>query len=148
MKGLHFRLANSTKSNNVIFQANRAAADDSIYGDIGEYVPSVGKANDREKERGDRERDRDRGRERDRDRERGDRRDRDKERGERDRDREKDRRDRDRDRDRERERFVVQADAVLSSPFITSSKEERKAAVPQRYSGIHYVLFVVITLII
>ncbi|XP_050688454.1 protein Red-like isoform X2 [Eriocheir sinensis] len=84
--------------------ANRAAADDSIYGEIGEYVPSVGKANDREKDRGDRERDRHQGRDRDRDRERGDRRDRDKERGERDRDREKDRRDRDRDRDRERER--------------------------------------------
>ncbi|KAG0724302.1 Speedy protein 1-A [Chionoecetes opilio] len=86
-------------------EANRAPADDSIYGEIGEYVPSVGKANDREKDRGvDKDRDRERGRERERGHER-DRRDRDKERGgERDRERDKDRRDRDRDRDRERDR--------------------------------------------
>ncbi|XP_071514733.1 LOW QUALITY PROTEIN: protein Red-like [Panulirus ornatus] len=83
--------------------AGRTGADDSIYGDIGDYVPSVGKASDRDKDRGDRDRDRERGRDRDRDRER-DRRDRDKERGDRDRDREKERRERDRDRDRDRDR--------------------------------------------
>ncbi|XP_045623502.1 protein Red [Procambarus clarkii] len=77
--------------------AGRAGADDSIYGDIGDYVPSVGKASDRDKDRGDR--DRERGRDRDRER---DRRDREKDRGDRDRDREKDRRERDRDRDRDR----------------------------------------------
>ncbi|KAK4291933.1 hypothetical protein Pmani_035267 [Petrolisthes manimaculis] len=76
----------------------RAAADDSIYGDLGEYVPSVGKAADRDKDRGDRDRDRERGR--DRDRERG-RHDREKDRGERDRDN-KERRDRDRHGDRDR----------------------------------------------
>ncbi|XP_064095018.1 protein Red-like [Macrobrachium nipponense] len=80
--------------------SGRTGADDSIYGEIGEYVPSVGKASDRDKDR-DRDRERERGRDRDHDRER-DRRDRDKDRGDRDREREKDRRDRDRDRDRDR----------------------------------------------
>lgn len=82
--------------------SGRTGADDSIYGDIGDYVPSVGKASDRNKER-DRDHDRDRGRDRDHDRDRErDRRDRDKDRSDRDRERDKDRRDRDRDRDRDR----------------------------------------------
>ncbi|XP_067664128.1 protein Red-like [Haliotis asinina] len=89
-------------------------ADDSIYGDIGQYAPQVGKSKDK-KDRKERERDRLPERERgDRDRERGRDRDRDhrdrdshRDRGDREReyrDRERDRRDRHREQDRERER--------------------------------------------
>ncbi|KAL7639156.1 UNVERIFIED_CONTAM: hypothetical protein RMT77_010690 [Armadillidium vulgare] len=54
----------------------KGLADESIYGEIGDYVPSVGKDKDRDREKGrDRDRDRDR---RDRDRDRRDHRDRDK----------------------------------------------------------------------
>lgn len=103
-------------------------------------MPSVGKANDREKERGDRERDRHQGRDRDRDRERGDRRDRDKERGERDREREKDRRDRDRDRDRERERYVKPLFIVFT---LYHFEIDREAIVPPKFNKIitHVLLF-------
>nr|KAG5698831.1 hypothetical protein BaRGS_019683 [Batillaria attramentaria] len=68
--------------------------DDSIFGEIGEYLPSFTKP----KEKKDRkERDRDRDREKDRDR-------RDRDRKDRDYDRDRDRRDHDRDRDRGRDR--------------------------------------------
>ncbi|KAK7084374.1 hypothetical protein SK128_015011 [Halocaridina rubra] len=100
----------------------RTGADDSIYGDIGDYVPSVGKMTDREKER---DRDRERGRDRDHDRER-DRRDRDKDRGDRDRDREKDRRDRDRDRDRHDRDRDYERERKPRSYFSRSAHEEVK----------------------
>ncbi|KAG7161711.1 protein Red-like [Homarus americanus] len=107
--------------------AGRTGADDSIYGEIGDYVPSVGKASDRDKDRGDRDRDRERGRDRDRER---DRRDREKERGDRDRDREKDRRERDRDRDRDRDRHDRDRDHERErkprSYFSRSAHEEVK----------------------
>ncbi|XP_025087492.1 protein Red-like isoform X1 [Pomacea canaliculata] len=77
-------------------------ADDSIYGEIGEYMPSFAKPKDK-KERGDKDRPRDR-EDRDRDKDRKDRdRNREHERDRRDYERDRDR-GRDRGRDRERER--------------------------------------------
>ncbi|XP_053400191.1 protein Red-like [Mercenaria mercenaria] len=73
-------------------QGKVPGADDNIYSDLTDYVPSVGKSKDKK----------DRGKDRDRDdRDRRDR-DRDRDRRDKDRDRDRDRRDRDRDRDRGR----------------------------------------------
>ncbi|XP_052089428.1 protein Red-like isoform X4 [Mytilus californianus] len=88
-------------------KAKLTGGDDNIYNDIGDYVPTYNKVQDKKDRKKDR-RDDDRDKGRDRQRERGDdRRDRDRDRhgerrdkGDRDR-RDRDRRDRDRDRDRE-----------------------------------------------
>ncbi len=80
--------------------------DDSIFADIGEYVPSFTKNRPSTKETKERDRDRERDKERDKERDRERDRDHDRDR-DRDRDRDHDRdrdRDRHRDRDRDRER--------------------------------------------
>lgn len=95
-------------------KAKQAGADDNIYNDIGDYLPSYNKVQDKKDRKKDRrDDDRDKGRDRDRQRDRDDRRDRDRERdrhgdrrdrGERDR-RDRDRRDRDRDDRRKKSYF-------------------------------------------
>lgn len=90
-------------------------ADDSIFGDIGDYVPSVQKPKDKKKDRDD---DRDRGRDKDKSRDQYRDRKRDKDRGrDRDRDRERDR-DRKGDRDKRKSYFEKPAEEVsLMSEF-------------------------------
>ncbi|XP_076031413.1 IC cytokine homolog beag [Oratosquilla oratoria] len=114
----------------------KGGADESIYGDIGDYVPSLNKATDRDRERDrerDRDHDRDRNKERNRDRDRGrerehrdrerdrDRRDRDRERGERDRERS----DREREHDRERK---TQRGSYFNRSAQEEVRQEMKAA--------------------
>ncbi|XP_071124419.1 protein Red-like [Mytilus edulis] len=93
-------------------KAKLTGGDDNIYNDIGDYVPTYNKVQDKKDRKKDRrDDDRDKGRDRDRQRERGDdRRDRDRDRhgdrrdkGDRDR-RDRDRRDRDRDREDRRKK--------------------------------------------
>ncbi|XP_060078521.1 protein Red-like [Ylistrum balloti] len=125
-------------------------ADDNIYADAGDYVPSVSKSKDRKdrrdrgrederesrREREYRDRDRDRDRERNRDRDQGRDRDRDRrDRGDRgDRDRERDRgRDRERESHRERDSHRGEREErKKKSYFEKPSEEDEEKVIPQQ----------------
>lgn len=126
-------------------------ADDNIYDDIGDYLPSFSKSKDKkdrqQRDRDDRDRGRDRDRDRDRDRERNrdqhDHRDRDRDRdrrdrGDRDRDRNRDK-DRNQDRDKERERkksyFEKPAEEDDDKKNTKSNARELVKAINERFKG-------------
>lgn len=99
-----------------------APLEDSIYGEIGEYLPTFAKPKDK-RDRKDRDRDRDRDKDKDRDR-----RDRDRDRDRRDNDRERDRDRRERGRDREGDR---DRDRGRKSYFEKPSEEDEEKDKPQ-----------------
>ncbi|XP_076446295.1 protein Red-like [Babylonia areolata] len=98
-----------------------APLEDSIYGEIGEYLPSFAKPKDKRDRK-----DKDRERDKDKDRERRDR-DRDRDRRDYDRERDRDRRDRGRDRDGDRDR-----DRQRKSYFEKPAEEDEEKDKPSQ----------------